>query len=140
MIRPVIRLRQVLWAFIGLLVGGSICASGEVRAQSQPPAPDGSKATAKGQTDRPSESGKTDRRAAERKKPPTGEPSAAYQESLRRTVERRRQRKARRQQNSSDQAGAVGAIVPWPMPPALIIRQTREVHGEVDSLLYGLRR
>jgi hypothetical protein len=26
------------------------------------------------------------------------------------------------------------------MPPALIIRQTREVHGEVDSLMYGLRR
>ena len=35
---------------------------------------------------------------------------------------------------------AVGAIVPWPMPPALIIRHTREVHGEVGSLLYGLRR
>ena len=37
-------------------------------------------------------------------------------------------------------SAAVGAIVPWPMPPALIIRHTREVHGEVDSLLYGLRR
>src|SRR5262249_30100427 len=112
----------------------------EARAQAQPPAQNRSKATAKGQNDRQSESGKTDRRSADRKKPSTPEPSAAYRESLRQTVERRRQRKARRQQVSGDQAGAVGAIRPWPMPPALIIRQTREVHGEVDSLLYGLRR
>ena len=66
------------------------------------------------------------------------QPSAAYQESMRQTVERRRQRRARRQQNAGDATGAVGAIVPWPMPPASIIRHTREVHGEVDSLLYGL--
>jgi hypothetical protein len=59
---------------------------------------------------------------------------------MRRTVERRRQRRARLQQNAGNTAQAVGAIVPWPMPPALIIRQTREVHGEVGSLVYGLRR
>ena len=34
----------------------------------------------------------------------------------------------------------VGAIVPWPMPPALIIRQTPQVHDEVGSLLDVLRR
>jgi hypothetical protein len=68
------------------------------------------------------------------------EPSADYQASIRQTVERRRQRRARRQQNAAEDSAAVGAIVPWPMPPALIIRHTREVHGDVGSLLYGLRR
>ena len=34
----------------------------------------------------------------------------------------------------------VGAIVPWPMPPALIVRQTPQVHDEVGSLLDVLRR
>ena len=62
------------------------------------------------------------------------EPSAAYRESLRRTVEKRRQRRALRRQGQSYSSGAVGAIVPWPMPPALIIRHTREVHGEVGAL------
>jgi hypothetical protein len=138
--RPANRLRPVRRVFTGLFVGAVICAAGEARGQTQSPAQGGSKASAKGQSDRPSGSGNSGRRSADRKKPSTGEPSAAYQESLRQTVERRRQRKARRQQNAGDAAGAVGAIVPWPMPPALIIRHTREVHGEVDSLMYGLRR
>jgi hypothetical protein len=132
---PVIRSKPVEWALGGLLVCGVICASSEARAQTQPPASGGSKAGVKGQKGRPSDAAK-----GGRAKPAASEPSAAYEESLRRTVERRRERRARRQQNVSDDVGAVGAIVPWPMPPALIIRHTREVHREVDSLLYGLRR
>jgi hypothetical protein len=137
---PVIRSRPVQWFLGGLLVCAVICASGEARAQTQPPASGGSKAGVKGQKSGPSQAPKADRRDADKAKPAAGEPSAAYQESLRRTVERRRERRARRQQNVSDDVGAVGAIVPWPMPPALIVRHTREVHSEVDSLLYGLRR
>ena len=33
----------------------------------------------------------------------------------------------------------VGLIVPWPFPPALIIRQTPEAHDEVQALLNMLR-
>jgi hypothetical protein len=61
-------------------------------------------------------------------------PSEDYQESIRRTVERRRERRARRGQGTSGSV-APGAIVPWPMPPALIIRQTRETHDEIGSFL-----
>jgi hypothetical protein len=35
---------------------------------------------------------------------------------------------------------AVGTIAPWPLPPALIIRQTPGVHDEVRGLLRALRR
>ena len=69
---------------------------------------------------------------------PRNEPSAAYRESIRRTVEKRRQRRARRGQQPG--TAPVGAIVPWPMSPALIIRQTPAVHGEVSAYLGGLRR
>jgi hypothetical protein len=138
--RSVIRLRPFSWALGGLLFCGVICGSSEARAQTEPPSQDGSKTEAKGKKDRPSEAGKSERRGAGRAAQGSAEPSADYQESLRRTVERRRQRRARQQQNAAGAAEAVGAIVPWPMPPALIIRQTREVHGEVGSLLYGLRR
>jgi hypothetical protein len=61
------------------------------------------------------------------------EPSEEYKQGLRKTLERRRQRR---------QAGATradGVIVPYPMPPALIIRQTRENHDEIQSLLDMLR-
>ena len=62
------------------------------------------------------------------------EPSAEYRAVLRRTLELRKERKR-------DRATApVGKIVPYPMPPSLIIRHTREVHGEVESLLRLLRR
>ncbi len=67
------------------------------------------------------------------------EPSEAYRESIRRTVEKRRQRRAQRGQGI-DNPLPVGAIVPWPMPPALIIRQTPQVHDEIESLLRLLRR
>jgi hypothetical protein len=70
-----------------------------------------------------------------------GGPSPEFQEGIRKTVERRRQRRARRAQAmGTAEARPPGAIVPWPMPPALIIRQTPEVHGEIDSLLGQLRR
>jgi hypothetical protein len=140
---PTFRLKPVECVLGGLLFCGVIGVSGEARAQTQPPAADGSKAGAKGQQKAPpSAGGKSDRRGAAGREArgPSEPPSAAYQESLRRTVERRRQRRARQQQNAGDAAGAVGAIVPWPMPPALIIRHTREVHGDVGSLLFGLRR
>lgn len=63
-----------------------------------------------------------------------GEPSEAYRAGLRRTIELRRQRRnnVRRQ--------PVGTMVPYPMPPSLIIRQTPEVHDEIHDLLNLLRR
>jgi len=70
---------------------------------------------------------------------PRREPSKEYQESIRKTVEQRRRRRARRGQDP-DGVRPVGAIVPWPMPAALIIRQTPQVHEEVGSLLDQLRR
>ena len=72
---------------------------------------------------------------------PRREPSEAFKQSIRQTLEKRRQRRARRARGQGlDEARPVGAIVPWPMPPALIIRQTPEVHDEVNSLLGQLRR
>jgi hypothetical protein len=143
---PAIRLVRALCFLGGLLACGAICASGEACAQAQKPAQGEPKAKAESTKDRSSEAGKAAKRdgssSGRLAKPPAGrgEPSAAYQESVRQTVERRRERRARRQQNAGNSALAPGAIVPWPMPPALIVRHTREVHGEVDSLLYGLRR
>jgi hypothetical protein len=43
---------------------------------------------------------------------------------------------ARRKSNRN---GAVGAIVPYPFPPVLIIRQTPEAHDEIRALLFMLR-
>jgi hypothetical protein len=43
-------------------------------------------------------------------------------------------------QIGNDGPAPVGAIVPWPMPPALIIRHTAGVHGEVEGFLDLLRR
>jgi hypothetical protein len=63
-----------------------------------------------------------------------GEPSPAYKASLRRTLEKRRERRQARP------APPLGTIVPWPMPPALVIRQTPEVHDQIDDLLWLLRR
>jgi hypothetical protein len=61
-----------------------------------------------------------------------GEPSPEYQAGLRRTLELKRQRRAAAR-------APVGAIVPYPMPPALIVRQTRENHEEIQGLLDLLR-
>ena len=63
-----------------------------------------------------------------------GEFSAEYRAGLRRTAELRRQWRA------AQAARPVGTIVPWPLPPALIIRQGPEVHDEVHGLLRALRR
>jgi hypothetical protein len=65
---------------------------------------------------------------------PAGEFSAEYRAGLRRTAELRRQWRASRA------ARPVGAILAWPRPPALIIRQTPGVHDEVRDLLRALRR
>lgn len=62
------------------------------------------------------------------------EPSAEYRAVLRRTLELRRGRREIRA------TAPVGKIVPYPMPPSLIIRHTREVHGDIESLLGLLRR
>lgn len=62
------------------------------------------------------------------------EPSAEYRAVLRRTIELRRGRREIRS------ATAVGKILPYPMPPSLIIRHTREVHGDIENLLGLLRR
>jgi hypothetical protein len=141
---PVIRLPRLVLA--GFFWIGTCCAASDAFGQAQESARGGQSA---GSADRkattPSEPGKTDggdARAPRGEKPAARAalPSADYQASIRQTVERRRQRRARRQQNAADDTAAVGAIVPWPMPPALIVRHTREVHGEVGSLLYGLRR
>jgi hypothetical protein len=61
-----------------------------------------------------------------------GDWSREYQESLRRTAELRKQRRR-------SQGNPPGAIFTYPMPPALIIRQTPEVHGDVDAVLRLLR-
>ena len=73
---------------------------------------------------------------------PRREPSEAYRQSLRKTLEQRRQRRARlaRSQGLDEAPRPIGAIVPWPMPPALIIRHTPEVHRELGSLVDRLRR
>jgi hypothetical protein len=62
-----------------------------------------------------------------------GEPSPAYKAALRRTAELRKQRRR------SAVPVTVGVIVPYPMPPSLIIRQTPEVHDEIEGLLRLLR-
>jgi hypothetical protein len=61
------------------------------------------------------------------------EPSEEYKAGLRKTVERRKQRRM------SSGSRADGMIVPYPMPPALIIRHTPEVHDEIQGLLDLLR-
>jgi hypothetical protein len=61
-----------------------------------------------------------------------GEPSEEYRAGLKRTLELRRQRRGAARAQP-------GAIVPYPMPPALIIRQTRENHDEIGALLDLLR-
>jgi hypothetical protein len=62
-----------------------------------------------------------------------GEPSPAYKAGLRRTAELRKERRR------STAPSPVGVIVPYPMPPALIIRHTPEVHDEIEGLLRLLR-
>jgi len=62
-----------------------------------------------------------------------GEPSPQYRAELKRTIELRKQRR----RGMSVQP--IGVIVSYPMPPALIIRHTPEVHDEINDLLWLLR-
>lgn len=61
-----------------------------------------------------------------------GEPSPEYRDALRRTIEHRDRRRAGAPRRP-------GRIVPYPMPPALIIRQTPETHDQIDAVLRALR-
>ena len=142
------RRRRSAWQIlVGVLFCGIFCAEDAARAQTPAPgngesqarSQDRSGATMQSDTDRRG-AGTTSRRVQGRDRAqiqPRSEPSAAYRESLRRTVEKRRQRRASRGQQQDQ---GIGAIVPWPMSPALIIRQTPDVHGEVSAFLGGLRR
>jgi hypothetical protein len=65
---------------------------------------------------------------------PAAEPSPEFRAGLRRTAELRNRRRSDRT------ARPVGAIVPYPFPPALIIRHTPQVHDDVRRLLESLRR
>jgi hypothetical protein len=143
MVAPVNQSMRVSPLLMALFFGVAFCLCSGQEARAQTSGKRGSDAGKEPQKDRSKTPAKTAGGQTARGAKAAGgasEPSAAYQESLRQTVERRRQRRARRQQNAGDSAAAVGAIVPWPMPPALIIRHTPEVHGQVDSFLYGLRR
>ncbi|MFO0950318.1 MAG: hypothetical protein U0835_04050 [Isosphaeraceae bacterium] len=62
-----------------------------------------------------------------------GDPSPAYQAELRRTLELRRQRRR------VEPRPPIGVIQTYPMPPALIIRHTRETHDEIGAFLDLLR-
>jgi hypothetical protein len=68
----------------------------------------------------------------------SAEPSPEYKASLRRTLELRKQRRQAR--GAAASLTPVGVIVPYPMPPSLIIRHTREVHDEIGAFLELLRR
>jgi hypothetical protein len=61
-----------------------------------------------------------------------GEPSEQYKAELKRTLELKRQRRGAARV-------PVGVIEMYPIPPALIIRQTRENHDEIGALLNLLR-
>jgi hypothetical protein len=61
-----------------------------------------------------------------------GEPSEEYKAGLKRTLELRKQRRGAAR-------ARVGVIEPYPMPPTLIIRHTRETHDEIGALLDLLR-
>jgi hypothetical protein len=139
------------WILLTVLVCSGFFAADRARAQSpgsrsgQPPAGEGQAAGRSqpdaGGRDANSARAKTQTAATAQAQPPRREPSEAYRDSIRKTLEKRRQRRARRAQGPGlNDTRPIGAIVPWPMPPALIIRHTPEVHGELDSLLGGLRR
>jgi hypothetical protein len=153
------RRRRSARCLLAILLFYAALGRGEpARGQTSPPRQDSAPSTTKRRERSEPARPKKDARAGDRKaqKPPAGkaekpaagkaqeprrEPSEAFQQSIKQTLEKRRQRRARRgAAQGLDAARPVGAIVPWPMPPALIIRQTPDVHGEVDSLLGQLRR
>ncbi|MDR3632558.1 MAG: hypothetical protein P4L84_01910 [Isosphaeraceae bacterium] len=64
------------------------------------------------------------------------EPTPEFQAGLKRTLELRRQRR----RAAAAEVPPVGAIVPYPFPPALIIRHRPEVHDDIGAFLDMLRR
>lgn len=133
---PRMRPVWVLWA--ALLAGALPGVAGTARGQTGAPAKAASGPDRKARAGAAAEIKATARPKA-RARAPRREPSKEYQESIRKSVEQRRRRRARRGQDPNG-LRPVGAIVPWPMPPALIIRQTPQVHDAVGSLLDQLRR
>ncbi|MHB1558354.1 MAG: hypothetical protein ACYC61_12915 [Isosphaeraceae bacterium] len=133
----------VLACTLGMLaIGPSACGQSQPSPPPTQPARPSAAAPAKVKAD-----GQKPPAAAAKAPAARREPSEAFQASIRKTVEQRRRRRARRTAGAAAAGGRgtddplpVGAIVPWPMPPALIIRQTPQVHDEVGSLLDGLRR
>jgi hypothetical protein len=115
--------------FLAIHFGAMGTVQAQTSGQANSPPPQGGAAAAQGGA-RP---GAKDVQGAK----PKNEPSEAYRESIRRTVERRRERRAGR---GSGDSRPVGGIVPWPMPPALVIRHTPQVHDEIDSFLRLLRK
>ncbi len=124
-----------------LLLGMSFAATGD--AQVQRSGQGGSTSSQSGAAAAPAGSDRRGANPAAGAAPiagrPRNEPSHAYRESIRQTVEKRRQRRANRGQGMGDPR-PIGAIVPWIMPPALIIRHTPQVHDEIESLLGLLRK
>jgi len=146
---PVFRWKPARWFTGSLVVCGLFCATGAARAQSGPPGQSPPPAQAQGKDKAVGNAAKTDSKAktasrqsakdtAGEQKKARSEPSEAYKESVRQTVERRRARRARREAQTGAPA-AVGGIVPWLMPPALVIRHTRDVHDDIGAFLFGLR-
>jgi hypothetical protein len=136
--RPTISSNLVAGSF---LLAMSFAATGVVRAQTS-----GQGGSTNSRSQGAGPSGGVDRRGAnpapgtaQKAEQPRNEPSQAYRESIRRTVEKRRQRRVKRQQAMGD-SSPIGGIGMWPMPPALIIRQTPQVHDEIETLLGVLRR
>jgi hypothetical protein len=139
------------WLAASLLAGFLFCGIETTRAQSPPSdrnqkGGQGSRKDDKAQAAGRGASSSSGRAQAKPKtqapdaaRTPPREFSDAYRESLRRTVEKRRELRARRR-SGSETSQPPGAIVPWPMPPALIIRHTPEVHGEIGNFLDVLRR
>jgi hypothetical protein len=142
------RAQSARWLPAILLFYAALWQGEPARAQTTPQRQDPSPARAKSRdrsepakARKNAKAGNQKAQAPARAQEPRREPSEAYKASIRKTLEKRRQRRARlARAQGLDEAPPLGAIVPWPMPPALIIRQTPAVHDEVNSLLGQLRR
>jgi len=144
--RPASRPSLLSCLFAGsLLLGMFFAATGDAQAQTPPSGQGRSTTSQSGAAAAPAGADRRGANPAPAAGPargparPRNEPSEAYRESIRRTLELRRQRRANRGQGMGD-SRPIGGIVPWPMPPALIIRHTPQVHGEIDSFLGLLRK
>jgi hypothetical protein len=120
---------------------GSRPAAGTSKPAAVGEKPGGGQSKAKTKAVAKAKEKKKDAPPAAKEKAPGRGPGEDFQEGIRKTVEKRRERRARRAQAlGTDEVQPPGAIAPWPMPPALIIRQTPQVHDEIGSLLGQLRR